>query len=66
VPLVIETMTFGHADPADLEKRYAAESAALAGHSRIVWCFTGIGRGSAAPNWRGLEVAETAGANRQA
>jgi hypothetical protein len=36
VPVVYETMTFGHGGDADMQARWPTEAAALAGHDRIV------------------------------
>jgi hypothetical protein len=36
VPIIFETMTFGHGRGADVQERWPTEAAALAGHERLV------------------------------
>lgn len=36
IPIIFETMTFGHGGDADVQRRYPTEAAALAGHDRIL------------------------------
>lgn len=50
VPIIYETMVFGHGKEAERQERWATEAAALAGHDRILAELLDLARGTAPPS----------------